>query len=180
MSTAKAPRRAGRREKGMALVLTLFAIATLLMVAAAGLNIGSSTVQATRNYRGASRVHMVAESGISEALQIINGPGVVHLANDVVTPWAGIYGTQNKPFAPHSGFSYYVSTYSTASDPKNKGRLVAKAYGPEGELNSVVAMVQRSDVPTTAPGAIYLANDSPTNAGFQGNAFAVDGNDHNY
>src|SRR4030095_1516019 len=35
MSTAKARRSAGRRDRGMALVLTLFAIATLLMVAAA-------------------------------------------------------------------------------------------------------------------------------------------------
>jgi hypothetical protein len=164
----------------MALVLTLFAIATLLMVAAAGLNIGSSSVQATRNYRGASRVHMVAEAGISEALQIINGPGVVHLQNDVVAPWGTIYGTQNKTFAPHSGFSYYVSTYSEVADPKNRGKLVAKGYGPEGESNAVVALVIRSDIPTTAPGAIYLANDSSTNANFQGNAFAVDGNDHNY
>ena len=180
MSTAKARRSAGRRDRGMALVLTLFAIATLLMVAAAGLNIGSSSAQATRNFRGASRVHMAAESGISEALQIINGPGVVHLQNDVVTPWGTIYGSQNKTFAPHTGFSYYVSTYAEVSDPKNKGKLVAKAYGPEGELNSVVAMVIRSDVPTTAPGAIYLASDSSTNSNFQGNAFAVDGNDHNY
>jgi len=180
MSTAKAHRSAGRRERGMALVLTLFAIATLLMVAAAGLNIGSSSVQATRNYRGASRVHMVAEAGISEALQIINGPGVVHLQNDVVSPWGTIYGSQNKTFAPHTGFSYYVSSFADAADPKNKGKLVAKAYGKEGELNSVVALIIRSDVPTTAPGAIYLASDSATNSNFQGNAFAVDGNDHNY
>ena len=180
MSTAKVRRSAGRREKGMALVLTLFAIATLLMVAAVGLNIGSASVQATRNYRGASRVHMVAEAGISEALQIINGPGVVHLQNDVVSPWGTIYGTQNKTFSPHAGYSYYVSTYADAADPKNKGRLVAKSYGSEGELNSVVATIIRSDVPTTAPGAIYLASDSATNSNFQGNAFAVDGNDHNY
>jgi hypothetical protein len=164
----------------MALVLTLFAIATLLMVAAAGLNIGSASVQATRNFRGASRVHMVAEAGISEALQVINGPGVIHLQNDVVAPWGGIYGTQNKTFSPHTGFSYYVSPFSSVADPKNNGRLVAKAYGPEGEFNAVVASVIRSDVPVTAPGAIYLATDDATNANFQGNAFAVDGNDHNY
>ena len=180
MSTAKAHRSAGRREQGMALVLTLFAIATLLMVAAAGLNIGSASVQATRNFRGASRVHMVAEAGISEALQIINGPGVINLQNDVVAPWGGIYGSQNKTFAPHSGFSYYVSPFASATDPVNSGRLVAKAYGPEGEFNAVVAAVIRSDVPSTAPGAIYLASDAATNSTFQGNAFAVDGNDHNY
>jgi hypothetical protein len=174
-------RRSTRRgERGMALVLTLFAIATLLMVAAAGLNIGSSSVQATRNFRGASRVHMVAEAGISEALQIINGPGVINLQNDVVAPWGGIYGSANKTFSPHTGFSYYVSAVASTTDPVNAGRLVAKAYGPEGEFNAVVASVVRSDVPSTAPGAIYLANDSPTDATFQGNAFAVDGNDHNY
>ena len=181
MSTAaKAPTRAKHAERGMALVLTLFAIATLLMVAAAGLNIGSSSVQATRNFRGASRVHMVAEAGISEALQIINGPGVINMQNDVVTPWGGIYGSTNKSFSPHGGFSYYVTTAASATDPVNSGRLVAKAYGPEGEFNAVVASVTRSDVPSTAPGAIYLATDDPTNASFQGNAFAVDGNDHNY
>jgi hypothetical protein len=181
MSTAaKARTRAKRGERGLALVLTLFAIATLLMVAAAGLNIGSSSVHATRNFRGASRVHMVAEAGISEALQIINGPGVINLQNDVVTPWGSIYGSSNKSFSPHSGFSYYVSAYASTTDPTNSGRLVAKAYGPEGEFNAVVAAVTRSDVPSTAPGAIYLATDDPTNASFQGNAFAVDGNDHNY
>ena len=179
MATAKARPSSRRRERGMALVLTLFAIATLLMVAAAGLNIGSATVQATRNYRGASRVHMVAEAGISEALQIINGPGVVNLQNDVVTPWGGIYGSQNKTFSPHSGFSYYVSPFASVADPVNSGRLVAKAYGPEGEFNAVVATVIRSDTPSTAPGAIYLASDDPTNATFQGNAWVVDGNDHN-
>jgi len=174
-------RRSARRgERGMALVLTLFAIATLLMVAAAGLNIGSSSVQATRNFRGASRVHMAAEAGISEALQIINGPGVVHFKNDVVTPWGGIYGSQNKTFSPHTGFTYYVTPVSSLANPTNKGQLVAKAYGPEGEFNAVVATVLRSNVPATAPGAIYLATDQATDAGFQGNAFAVDGNDHNY
>ena len=174
-------RRSARRgERGMALVLALFAIATLLMVAAAGLNIGSSSVQATRNFRGASRVHMVAEAGISEALQIINGPGVINLQNDVVAPWGGIYGSSNKTFSPHTGFSYYVTPVASTADPVNAGRLVAKAYGPEGEFNAVVASVIRSDVPSTAPGAIYLANDSETDATFQGNAFAVDGNDHNY
>ncbi len=179
MATMKARRRSRRRERGMALVLTLFAIAALLMVAAAGMNIGSASVQATRNYRGATRVHMVAEAGISEALQIINGPGVIHLQNDVVAPWGGIYGSGNKTFSPHSGFSYYVVPQSEGADPKNRGKLVGKAYGLEGEYNVVVATVIRSDTPSTAPGAIYLASSGTTNATFQGNAWAVDGNDHN-
>jgi len=164
----------------MALVLTLFAIATLLMVAAAGMTIGSSGIQATRNYRGATRVHMVAEAAISEALQLINGPGVVNFQNDVVTPWAGLWGGGARSFAPHQGFTYTVNALASATDPTNAGRLVARAYGSEGEYNVVVASVVRSDVPSTAPGAIYLANDAATDATFQGNAFHVDGNDHNY
>jgi hypothetical protein len=123
---------------------------------------------------------MVAEAGISDALQLINGPGVVHLQNDVVTPWATLYGTGNKSFSPHSGYSYYVSTIASTTDPKNTGKLIGKAYGKEGEYNVVVANVIRSNIPSTAPGAIYLATDEVTNAGFNGNAFVVDGNDHNY
>jgi hypothetical protein len=46
--------------------------------------------------------------------------------------------------------------------------------------STVVAQVMRSNIPSTAPGAIYLAADSTTNSTFNGNAFAVDGNDHNY
>jgi hypothetical protein len=180
MSTAKARRSTRRREQGLALVLTLFATAALLMVAAAGMNIGTASVHATRNYRGATRAHMAAEAGISEALQVINGPGVINLQNDVVTPWAGIYGSGDKIFGPHSRFTYYVTPFASAADPVNSGRLVARARGPEGEFNAVVATVIRSDTPSTAPGAIYLASDAPTNATFQGNAFHVDGNDHNY
>jgi hypothetical protein len=182
MSAAMRPRvrriRAG--ERGLALAVTLFAIATLLMVAAATLNVGSASVQATRNYRGAEQVHLVAEAAISEALQVINGPGVVNFQNDVVTPWAGIYGSGNRTFAPYTGFSYYVSPVASGSDPVNAGRLVARAYGAESAFNAVVATVIRSDVPSTAPGAIYLASDADTNATFQGNAFVIDGNDHNY
>jgi len=42
-----------------------------------------------------------------------------------------------------------------------------------------VANVVRSDIPSTAPGAIYLATDQATNTTFQGDAFTIDGNDHN-
>jgi hypothetical protein len=38
----------------------------------------------------------------------------------------------------------------------------------------------RSDIPSTAPGAIYLATDQTTSTTFQGDTFLIDGNDHNY
>jgi hypothetical protein len=43
-----------------------------------------------------------------------------------------------------------------------------------------VARVTRSNLPSTSPGAIYLANDNPTDVNFQGDAFQIDGNDRNY
>jgi len=68
----------------------------------------------------------------------------------------------------------------SATDPTNAGQLIATANGRESVHNVVVANVVRSDIPSTAPGAIYLANDQATNATFKGDAFSIDGNDHNY
>lgn len=169
-----------RRQRGVALAMALFALATLLVTASSGLLMGISSIRATRDFRGASQVHFVAESAISQALQVINGPGVVHLQNDVVTPWGAIYGGGVRPFPALGGFSYTVTPVASAGDPANTGRLIATANGIEGVRNIVVASVVRSDIPSTSPGAIYLATDDPTNATFNGNAFLIDGNDHNY
>src|SRR6266850_2376155 len=90
-----------RREnqRGIALVVALFTLATLMLTATAGMLVTTSTGRATRNYRGSAQVRFVAESGISEALQVINGPGLVAFDANVVTPWANMYGTANKSFA---------------------------------------------------------------------------------
>src|SRR5438874_11996208 len=83
----------GRRgEQGIALVLALLSMITLLLAAAAGLLVGSADVSAMRNYRGAGQVHFVAESGVSEALQTGNGPGVINFLYDVVRQWALLLG----------------------------------------------------------------------------------------
>lgn len=169
-----------RHQRGIALVVALITMATLMLAASAGLLVGSAGIRATRNYRGSSQVRFAAESAISEALQIINGPGVVDFQSDVVTPWTSIYGTLQKPFAPFAGFGYFVTPVATVGNTANAGRLIAIAYGTEGARNTVVASVVRSDIPSTAPGAIYLAAENPTNSTFNGNAFTVDGNDHNY
>lgn len=174
-TTSRSRRRPG--QEGIALILALFGLATLLMMAATALVVGSGDLRATRNYRGAMQAHFVAESGISEALQVMNGPGVVHFRNDVVTPWLTLWGGQ-RGFTPLWGFTYNVSSSATVGDEANSGQLVATANGPESVKNVVVANVKRSNIPSTAPGAIYLASDAATNSTFNGNAFTVDGNDH--
>src|SRR2546425_1571210 len=173
------PRKPKRADRGMVLVMALFTMAVLLAAVTGALLVGSSDIRATRNYRGAAQVHFVAESGILDAMQTVNGPGVVNLQNEVVNQWATLWGTTARNFGPFGGFTYSVSVYPDA-DPANEGRFVATANGIEGVKNVVVAHVRRSDIPSTAPGAIYLANDNPTDSSFVGNAFTIDGNDHRY
>jgi len=174
-----APLRTARRnQRGAAMALAIFMMAVLLLAASGSFLIGSSNVRATRNYRGAGQVHMAAESGITDALQAINAVGVIDFQSEIVNQWDSFYGTNTRSFAPLPGFSYTVTPVVVAANPSAKGQLLATATGPEGYTNVVVANMTRSDVPVQSPGAIYLATDAPTNATFNGNAFAVDGNDH--
>src|SRR5437773_3702835 len=173
------PRRATRpADSGMAFVLALFALTTIAMALTSALLVASSDIRATRNYREASQVHFVAESAISHAMQVVNGPGVVNFQNDVVTPWGTLFGTGARTFGPVGGYTYTVSSFTDPADVINLGRLVATATGPEGVRNVVVARLRRSNIPSTAPGAIYLSQNGQTNATFNGNGFTIDGNDH--
>src|SRR5213593_704907 len=172
------PRRPG--ESGFVLAVALFAMATLLLIVASALLVGTVNVEATRNFRGAAQAHFVAESAISEALQVVNGPGVVNFQNDVVGQWSTTFGSGSHAFAPIAGFTYSVAPAARVGNPADAGRFVATALGPRGERNVVVASVSRSSVPLVSPGAIYLATNAATDATFNGNAFTVDGNDHDY
>jgi len=162
------------------MAIALFTLMVFIVLAATSSLIASSDVRATRDARGGSQAHFAAESAIAEALQRVNAPGVVNFQNDVVGQWAGLWGAGTHTFGPVSGCTYTVTPVASATDPTNAGRLIATANGRESVHNVVVANVVRSDIPSTAPGAIYLANDQATNATFKGDAFSIDGNDHNY
>jgi len=162
------------------MAIALFTVAVLLMTAGTALLVGSSDARATRNYRGASQVHYVAESGIAHALQVVNAPGVVNFQNEIVNQWTTLFGTGARQFTPIPGYTYTVSAVVDGADPANWGRFISTGTGPNGEVNRVVARVNRTNVPRTAVGAVYLASDSTTNATFTGNAFQINGNDRNY
>ena len=162
------------------MAIALFTLMVFIVLAATSSLIASSDIRATRDARGGSQAHFVAESAIGEALQRIDGPGVVNFQNDVVGLWTTTWGsTAPRAFGPVSGYTYTVTPVASATDPTNAGRLIATADGREGVHNVVVANVVRSDIPSTAPGAIYLANDQPTNATFNGDSFSINGNDYN-
>jgi hypothetical protein len=82
------------------------------------------------------------------------------------------------PFRPLRGFAYRVTATADPTNPASAGRLVATASGADGESAVVVATVRRVVFPGTAPGAIHLATDQAVTSTFLGNAFVIDGNDH--
>lgn len=168
-----------RAERGVALPFALFAIVGLLIGSTGALLIGAGDVQATRNYRGAQQVHFVAESGLTHALQKVNAVGIVNFENEVVDNWANWLGTAPRAFPGLAGYTYTVTPVANPASPDNLGWLIARANGPEGVANTVVARVQQSNVPAASPGAVYLANDDPTETEFRGTNFELDGNDTN-
>jgi hypothetical protein len=164
----------------MAMAIALFAMSTLLLAATSALLVGTADIRATRNYRGSSQVHFVAESGVQHALQVVNGVGVVNFENEVVDQWGAVFGADAKPFAPAAGYTYAVTAISDPVNPANLGRFRVVANGPEGVSNTVVANIVRSNIPVTSPGAVYLSQDAATNANFIGDNFQINGNDQNY
>jgi hypothetical protein len=184
MKTKHRGRTTGRRmrERGIALVFAVFAIAALLVAITGALVTSSANTKAAWNYKAASQAHYVAESAISHALQTINAIGCVNYQNEIVNNWDTMFGTGAKTFTPLSGYSYTV-TNAVGAVPASTGVLVATATQLDASnnvlaTNTVVANIVRDNNPSTAPGAIYLADDSATDATFTGNSFEVDGNDH--
>ena len=181
MKTRK--RRARWQERGVTMVLAIITTAALLMLIAGGLVESGATLRSTYNYSAATQALYTAESGVLDAVKTINGPGVVDFENEVTSSWGTLFGNASRAFPSASGFSYTVAPVVTAwdaADPANRGTLRASAFGPRSTNSAVVARVLRSNIPSTSPGAVYLANDNPTDAEFTGNAFAIDGNDRNF
>lgn len=181
MKTRK--RRARRQERGITMVLAIITTAALLMLIAGGLVESGATLRSTYNYSAATQALYTAESGVLDAVKTINGPGVVDFENEVTNSWGTLFGNTSRAFPSASGFSYTVAPVVTAwdaADPANRGTLRASAFGPRSTNSAVVARVLRSNIPSTSPGAVYLASDNPTDVDFTGDAFAIDGSDQNF
>ena len=172
----------GRRhsQRGIAMAIALFALTAFIIVVASSTLVGSADIRATRDYRRTAQVHFVAESGILHAIQVANqavGIGVENFQNDVVDNWNTSWTPSTKTFTALPGFTYSVLALPNDA---NSGYFRATAFGPESATNTVVASVSRSVIPSTAPGALHLANAGNTNCTFTGNGFSISGNDENY
>jgi hypothetical protein len=163
--------------------MAMISMAALLVLLAGGLAASRASLRTTHNYEFTTQALFVAESGLLDAVKTINGPGVIDFQSEVTDSWASLYGAGERSFDGATGFTYrvlpMVSAWS-AADSANRGTLIATADGPLSTTNALIAQVLRSNIPSTAPGAIYIATDNPTDAEFVGNAFLVDGNDRNF
>jgi hypothetical protein len=146
-------------ERGVVLAVVIFAIAALLIGSAGALLVGSGDIQATRNFRSASQATFVAESALTHALQDVNAVGVINYENEVVDGWSNFLGSADRDFG-FGGWQYAVQPVADPADPTQRGWFIASAAGLEGVRATAVARVERSAIPGTAPGAIYLASDA--------------------
>ncbi len=167
-------------EKGIALALCLFLMAMLSGLTVAALTMSQSDIVRARNYESGTEGLVAAEAGVAHAVRLINQVGVVNLHNDFIQVWGG-----NAPFNPHAVNQDTAYSYSVTlvDDPYhaagNRGLLTSTATGSDNSVRIVEAFVIKSDVPNAPPGAIYLATDNTSNATFNGNNFAINGNDVN-
>jgi hypothetical protein len=171
-----------RRERGVTMVTAITTTAALSVLVAGGLLTSATNMQTSHNYHFSTQALYAAESGLLHAVKTVNGPGVVNYQTEVVDSWATVFGSGERAFDALTGFAYSIVPVATpwdTADPANRGTLRATAFGPFQTRTAVVARVTRSNLPSTSPGAIYLANDNPTDANFQGDAFQIDGNDRN-
>jgi hypothetical protein len=173
-------RKARHGERGIAMALALFAMAAMMVGATSALFVGADDIEGSRNYRGAAQAHFAAESGLTHALQTINAVGVVNFQNEIVDHWDdNWFGSTPQAFAL-AGYQYTLTPVADGINPSQLGWIRSTAAGPENVHNVVVARVQQSNIPATAPGAIYLANTDPTDTTFKGNTnFVIDGKDYN-
>lgn len=176
--------RSGRRgQQGSTIVMAMLSMAVLFVLIGGGLVSSRASLRTTQNYESSTQALFVAESALLDAVKTINGPGVVNYQNEVVDSWSSIFGSGSRDFNAATGFTYTVTPVATAwdaADASNRGTLLGMAAGPRLTSAAVVARVLRSNIPSTSPGAVYLASDDATDSEFNGDAFVIDGNDRNF
>jgi Tfp pilus assembly protein PilX len=185
-----------RNERGLTLALVLMMMVVLLSITGAGLLFSSLNVKASANLKGGTAALQAADAGIQHALAATPTGGDFDsfwtgtgLANFPCKNSSGTTGTCNgttyKPTLTGSinGYSYTVvvenDTGETATNDVNKTVIfTSTATSPSGSNRKVRAYIGRSR--WAPPGTLYLPGQAANLAQtFNGNAFAITGNDYN-
>jgi hypothetical protein len=163
-------------EQGFALASTLMLLLLLIgMGAAAGLYT-TLELRSTNHYNTGNQALYAAEAGALTALNAMNQAGVMHFANDVVNRWGTLFSPSTQSIAGYPQFTFSASVQADPINPGDRGSITAIGWAPYQARRIVRIGVRRGPL-GRGIGAIYLAADS-VSPSFSGNAFEIDGNDH--
>lgn len=171
------PRRLRRDERGFALFAVCLAALVLLTLGAASTLYTTVDLRATAHYDTGNRAFAAAEAGVMHALSTMNQTGVLNFQSDIVNRWGSLYGSSSRAIPGAPTLTYEVQIAADAAMPNSRGRITSTGFAPLSARRSIIVTLERGGF-TGSPGAIYLAADNVTSQ-FTGNAFDVDGNDHN-
>ncbi|MFQ5666772.1 MAG: hypothetical protein ACE5I7_10120, partial [Candidatus Binatia bacterium] len=162
-------------QRGFAL-LSSFLLLILLLVAGAGsLLYATLELKSTVHYKTGNQALYAAESGVIDAMRAINTVGVIDFQKHVVNRWDTLFGLAVKAMPSDVNVKYQVTASADGNDPANRGALTVKGFAASQARRTIRVDLRKGNL--AVPGAIYLANDQ-TDSTFSGNAFDVDGNDH--
>ena len=164
-------------SRGFALLAVCLMLLVLVTLAAASTLYTTLDLRGTAHYDTGNRAFSAAEAGVLHAMSTINQTGVVDFRRDIVNRWDTLYGSSPKTIPSLSTLSYSVTVTADAAAPTLRGTITSTGLAPLGARRSIIVNVQKGSF-VGSPGAIYLAADDVTSQ-FSGNAFEVDGNDHN-
>jgi Tfp pilus assembly protein PilX/formylmethanofuran dehydrogenase subunit C len=164
-------------QRGYALLSVTLTLLVLLVLGAASTLFTTLDLRSTAHYGTGNSAFAAAEAGVLHALSTINQTGVTQFNSDIVNRWNVLYGTDTKAIASLPSLTYQVSIAANPADPSNAGTLTVTGFAPLQARRSIVVQLKKGNF-SGAPGAIYLAADGGVSSQFSGNAFEVDGNDH--
>jgi Tfp pilus assembly protein PilX len=166
-----------RNQRGYALLSVTLTLLVLLVLGAASTLFTTLDLRSTAHYGTGNSAFAAAEAGVLHALSTINQTGVMQFDSDIVNRWNVLYGSDTKAIASLPNLTYQVSIAADAANPSNAGILTVTGFAPLQARRSIVVQLRKGNF-SGSPGAIYLAADGSVSSEFSGNAFLVDGNDH--
>jgi hypothetical protein len=155
---------------------TIVMLTVFLVLGMSALLYSLLETRATHHYDTGNQALYAAEAGILQAVNRINRAGVLDLQKDIVQKWGTVFGPATQELVGYPKFSFTVSIESDASSPASRATLTSVGSSPSEGRRTIRSALMRG--PTgSGIGALYLAADS-VNTDFNGNAFQIDGNDH--
>jgi hypothetical protein len=169
-------RRPLRNQNGAALIASFVLLVIMLTLGSAALMSSTFELKSTNHFNTGNQALYAAESGVLDALSIINTNGVADFANDIIPKWGEKFGTEPKTLIGYPDYTYMVTLAADPDNPALEGMITSVGRAPSNARRIIQARIQKSTI-GRGRGALYLAADEVTPT-FSGNGFLVDGNDH--